>query len=309
MNSTLKQNGIREFIKQHCIDIMRILETKLGDRKLMRILRNKFNGFVRVNNFGTHRSERILILWNPSKVFLDVMEVHPEIIHCKATCKVTSYSFLVSFVYGFHTVVNRRPLWNNIMEFNANVSSPWLILGDYNNVLKFDEKCNGADVTPYKIKDLINCCLHVGLMDVRSIGCYYTWTNGSVWSKIDRAMVNDIWVQNRAYVVANFLPSGCFSDHSPCIVSIHDGVGGEKKPFKFFNMWTKHVDFHDIIQACWNFNVLGTKQFILCEKLSKLKGALKEFNNKHFGHISTRANEAKIELEAAQLQLHNSPRA
>lgn len=39
------------------------------------------------------------------------------------------------------------------MEFNARVSLPWMILGDYNNVLKFDDKCNGADVTPYEIKD------------------------------------------------------------------------------------------------------------------------------------------------------------
>ncbi|XP_022873326.1 uncharacterized protein LOC111392262 [Olea europaea var. sylvestris] len=193
------------------------------------------------------------------------MEVHSQIIHCKATYKVTSFTFLVSFVYGFHTMVNQRPLWNTIIELNENVSLPWLILGDYNNVLKFDEKCNGADVTPYEIKNLANCCLKVGLTDVRSIGCFYTWTNGLVWNKIDRAMVNDFWVQNGAFVEANFLPSGCLSDHSPCIVSIYD------------------------------------------RKLSKLKGALKELNFKHFGHISTRASEAKNDLEAPQLQLHNQP--
>ncbi|XP_022867239.1 uncharacterized protein LOC111386969 [Olea europaea var. sylvestris] len=144
------------------------------------------------------------------------------------------------------------------MEFNANVWLPWLILGDYNNVLKFDEKCNGADVTPYEIKDLTNCCLHVGLTDVCSIVCYYKWTNGSVWSKSDRAIVNDIWVQNGAYVDANFLLSGCLSDHSPCIVSIHDRVGSAKTPFKFFNKRTKHEDFHDLIQASMNFNIKET---------------------------------------------------
>ncbi|XP_022846307.1 uncharacterized protein LOC111369055 [Olea europaea var. sylvestris] len=151
----------------------------------------------------------------------------------------------------------------------------WLIIGDYNNILKFDEKCNETDVTPYEIKDLPNCYLRVGLTDVRSIDCYYTWTNGSIWSKIDRTMVNDIWTQNGAYVDANLLPFGCLSDHSHYIVSIHDRV--------------------------------GAKQFILCKKLSKLKGALKELNFKHFGHISARASEAKNDLEATQLQLHNHP--
>lgn len=34
---------------------------------------------------------------------------------------------------------------------------------------------------------------------------------------------------------------------------------------------------------------------------------MKELNFKHFGHISARASEAKNDLEAAQLQLHNQP--
>lgn len=33
------------------------------------------------------------------------------------------------------------------MEFVLNCSTPWLIMGDFNNVLRFDEKSNGADVT------------------------------------------------------------------------------------------------------------------------------------------------------------------
>lgn len=163
---------------------MGILEIKLRDQKLKRILRNKFDGFMQVNNFCMHRAERILILWNPSKVSLDVMKIHPQIIHCKATCNVTSFTFLVSFVYGFHTMVNRRPLWNIIMELNENVSLPWLILGDYNNVLKFDEKCNGVDVIPYEIKDFANCCLNVGLTDVRSIGFFTRGLMGRFGAKL-----------------------------------------------------------------------------------------------------------------------------
>ncbi|XP_022858354.1 uncharacterized protein LOC111379243 [Olea europaea var. sylvestris] len=287
---------------------MGILETKLGDRKLNRVMRNKFDVFMQVNNFCTHRVSRILVLWSPSKVKLEVLEMTPQIIHCIATYKVTSYTFLVSFVYDFHTIVSRRPLWNNIMDLRANVSLPWMILGDFNNVPKFDEKSNGAEVTPYEIKDFANYCLHVDLTDVHSIGCLYTWTNNSTCSKIDRATVNDIWVQNGAYVFADFLLFGCLSDHSSCIVPIHDRMVNTRKSFKFFNMWTKHEDFHDIVRASWNFNVLGAKQFILCKKLCKLKGALKELNVKHFGHISTRANEAKSELEATQLILHDQPK-
>ncbi|XP_022868499.1 uncharacterized protein LOC111388067 [Olea europaea var. sylvestris] len=261
---------------------MGILEAKLGDQKLNRVMQNKFDGFMQVNDFCTHRAGRILILWSPSKVKLEVLETTPQIIHFIATCKVTSYTFLVSFVYGFHTIVSRRPLWNNIMDLHANVSLPWMILGDFNNVLKFDKNSNGAEVTPYEIKDFANCCLRVGLTDVRSIGCLYTWIDNSTWSKIDKVMVNDIWVQNGAYVFPDLLPFRCLFDHSPCIVSIHDRMVNTRKSFKFFNRWTNHEDFNDIILASWNFNVVGTKKLILCKKSCKLKGALNELNVKHF---------------------------
>lgn len=57
-----------------------------------------------------------------------------------------------------------------ILDFGAACTSPWLILGDFNNVLRYDEKCNGAEVTLNEIKDFV---------DLRSIGCFYTWTENS----------------------------------------------------------------------------------------------------------------------------------
>lgn len=134
-------------------------------------------------------------LWNAMKVVLEVLETMQQVICCSITCKISSLTFLASFVYAFHTIVNQKPLWNNIAKFGLNCSWSWLVLGDFNNVLKFDEICNGVDVTPYEVKDLENCCLSVGLVDMRSTGCFYTWTNNFVWRKLHRAMVNEAWMQ------------------------------------------------------------------------------------------------------------------
>lgn len=38
----LKQNGVRELIKPHDVDIFGVLECKLDDGKLERIMKNKF---------------------------------------------------------------------------------------------------------------------------------------------------------------------------------------------------------------------------------------------------------------------------
>lgn len=87
-----------------------------------------------MNNFATHRAGRILII--SSKVELDMLETTTQVIHCLATCKVTSYTFHVSFVYTSHTIFTHRPLWNNIVEFSLKVDLVWMIVGNFNNVLK-----------------------------------------------------------------------------------------------------------------------------------------------------------------------------
>ncbi|XP_022849878.1 uncharacterized protein LOC111371966 [Olea europaea var. sylvestris] len=204
-------------------------------------------------------------------------------------------------------MVNFRPLWCNMLDFGSNCSLPLLVLGDFNNVLYFDEKCNGLDVIPYEVKDLANMCINVRLTDVRSIGCFYTRTNNSMWSKIDRAMVNKDWKLVGFNSLANFLPLGCISDHSPCIVSLFGLDAGKMRPFKFFNMWTNHESFHEIVQNCWELDVMGIRQFILCKNLQRLKGELKRLNEKHFGHISKRVEMAKLALKEAQLKLQDDP--
>ncbi|XP_022862530.1 uncharacterized protein LOC111382721 [Olea europaea var. sylvestris] len=290
-NPPLKQNGVKEFMRRHEIDVMGILETKLNDFKLSRIIRNKFGGLSSANNFRHHKAGCILVLSNSLKAELEVLDTTAQVIHCSITCKVTSRTFLVNFVYAFHTIVNCRPLWDNIEEFGLNCTLPWLALGDFNNVLNFDEKSNGADVTPYEIKDFEMCCQNVGLTDMRSIGCFYTWNNNSVWSKIDRAMVNGNWMLESYDSFANFLPSGCLSDHSPCIVSIFGEVGRKKRPFKFFNMWTCHEDFHDVYQ------MVGIKADYATKKLEL---AQVELHNDQI-NLQLKSEVARLRKEATML--------
>ena len=308
LNMPLKQNGVAHLLKQHSIDVMGVLETKLNQNKLQRIMRTKFGGWMHINNFHLHRAGRILVLWNPAKARLEELETTPQAIHCTITCKVTSITFHVSFIYAFHTIVSRRPLWENIQEVSSNCTKPWVVIGDFNSVLSPDEKSNGTDVTPYEVKDFLECSLASGLSDIRSIGCFFTWSNNTVWSKIDRAMVNNLWLQAGFFGLANFLNAGCLSDHSPCIVSLLQEQKRSSKPFRFYNMWAMHDDFPKLVATNWSTPVEGFKQFVLAKRLQSLKGQLKLLNEKHYSHISSRAAKANSDLKDAQLELHDHPR-
>lgn len=179
--------------------------------------------------------------------------------HCFATCKLKSTSFHITLTYAFHTIITRRPLWNNIVELNLHYSTPWLLHSDFDNVLRDDERCNGPPGTPYEIKDFLDCWMDTGLSDLRSIGCLYTWTNHMVWNKLDEAMVNSCSLQAGFFELANFLPSGCSSDHSPCITTLLQLDICKRRSFKFFIIWAGLGNFHDLVQSSWNQMVSETR--------------------------------------------------
>lgn len=143
--------------------------------------------------------------------------------------------------------------------------------------------------------------------DVNSIGCHLTWTNGVVWSKLDRVMVNDRWIQEGREIYAHFLPEGCLSDHSPSITTIGGYNTARRRSFKFFDMWTSHDEYGSIVQQVWSTQFVGTEQYKLCRRLRVLKGPLRTLNKNHYSHISVRAEQAREELEHAQQRLHDSP--
>lgn len=53
---------------------MSVLETKLGEPWLDQIMRNKFGSLMQINNFLTHQTGQILVLWNSVKLNLEVLE-------------------------------------------------------------------------------------------------------------------------------------------------------------------------------------------------------------------------------------------
>ena len=145
--------------------------------------------------------------------------------------------------------MGRRLLWHNLMEFGSRCSGPWLLLGDFNSVLRLEEKCNILNVSAYEIQDFYNCCAVVGLSDLPSVGCFFSWFNNLVMFKLDRVMANNPWVMEGLFDQANILPSRCLSDHSPSIVSIFQPKRLRRKSFKFYNMWANHEDFCSLVGA------------------------------------------------------------
>ncbi|XP_042460193.1 uncharacterized protein LOC122043655 [Zingiber officinale] len=159
------------------------------------------------------------------------------------------------------------------------------------------DKEGGQPVSNYELHDLERFVHACGLVDLRSIGCRLTWTNGSVSSKLDRAMVNSHWLIADYESYVEFTSPECLSDHSCGIVSTLAREKRCNRPFKFYNMWTLHEGFQDLVASSWDELISGNAQFALKEKLTRLKGKLQELDKLHFQHISEQALREKSVLE------------
>ena len=60
--------------------------------------------------------------------------------------------------------------------------------------------------------------------------------------KLDRVLINSVWLHMYAQSTVEFLPLRD-SDHYATHVQLWYEVKAPPKPFKFFNCWTRHVEF------------------------------------------------------------------
>ncbi|XP_020271529.1 uncharacterized protein LOC109846694 [Asparagus officinalis] len=233
-----------------------------------------------------------------------------------ATCLVKSLDgrldCVISTIYGFNQMEARKELWSDLNSILQNIGNiPWLLCGNFNTMISNKKKLGGTNLTEADTREFRKSIEDCSLNHLKTQGCFYTWNNKQdastrVWSRLDKAPVNDAWINmfNSSHVEF-LLPS--FSDHSPTIVLVYDDQIQGKKPFKFFKMWTKHDRFLPTVSNIWESKIQGFIMFLVYTKLKLLRGALKDLNKKHFKNISGQVQRAIIALEDAQRTLQSNP--
>ncbi|GAA0139883.1 hypothetical protein LIER_42597 [Lithospermum erythrorhizon] len=130
------------------------------------------------------------------------------------------------------------------------------------------DKRGGKALTAYLLHDLKEFVMATSLVDAPSSGSFYTWTNGSLWSKLDRVLMNSVSSDRRLMCSAEFLPMEPTSNHCPVLAT----VGAE---------------------------IRGTAQYVLCGKLKLLKKPLRKLNCDEFRGIFDKTSRVKEAFKAA----------
>jgi hypothetical protein len=231
--------------------------------------------------------------------------------HCRVERKDRECCFLASFLYAWNTGEQRLQLWQDLAALASNIQMPWLCSGDFNIILKCNEKMGGNSPNQKDMDDFQHFVEASSLLELPYKGCYYTWCNqqnqeARIYSKLDRTLGNILWADSNFCLDIEYLMPG-ISDHSPCLITmVRPHIQGAK-PFKFLNAWTTHQEFKTLLSSVWKVNFNGCKMFQVVSKLKSLKNSLKNWNKKIFGDINAAVKSAKQALFLAQRKLVECP--
>ncbi|XP_015075531.1 uncharacterized protein LOC107019625 [Solanum pennellii] len=188
------------------------------------------------------------------------------------------------------------------------VSQPWLIVGDFNAILSTKDKLDRVPVTNNEIKDFAECLRDMGVNELQWKGNYYTWTNKQcgrdrISSRIDRAFGNDEWMDKWGHVNVEY-GNPSISDHSSMMILLQKTQQHGKFSFKFFNVWTEHEAFMEMVEAIWKKDYGNSIMKQVWCKLMDLQHVLKQLNRKEFKYIGKQIEMARLEIAKVQDQLN-----
>ena len=89
--------------------------------------------------------------------------------------KKTDFMLFCSAIYGSPQLVNREKLWSYLIYICKDILSPWVMIGDFNEVLHPSEIKRGI-FTSRQAEKFSNMMEQCNLIDLGATGSTYTWT-------------------------------------------------------------------------------------------------------------------------------------
>ena len=228
-------------------------------------------------------------------------EIHATIKECS-----NNLSWLLSSIYASPRLVERRILWSNRAKVAQLHTLPWLLLGDFNEILSGEDKFGGRNINLNRALDFKGCLDASNILDLGFSGLKYTWSNqrqisNLILEMIDKCFANPTWRLLYPEAFVTHLHR-VFSYHYPVSMELCNSLAEVRnKPFRFQSMWMLHPDFPRAVKESW-----GREQ-LLTDAISGFTRQAKQWNVNVFGNLFARKRRVLARINGAQKALSNNP--
>ncbi|KAK8635918.1 hypothetical protein V6N13_004631 [Hibiscus sabdariffa] len=106
----------------------------------------------------------------------------------------SSQWFVLTAVYTSPSVAWRKFLWPYLQSLDLRSDFPWLLGGDFNAILRPEEKLGDSSLGPGYIKSFYDFVHDLELFEVAHKGSDFTWKRGLLYKRLDRCFLNEKWI-------------------------------------------------------------------------------------------------------------------
>ncbi|KAJ8440382.1 LOW QUALITY PROTEIN: hypothetical protein Cgig2_019371 [Carnegiea gigantea] len=271
------------------------------EKNIQKVASNLFASWRWIHNFHLNSKGRIWLAWRPSTYQIKLIRMSEQLIHCELSI---NKHFYLSIIYGLNHEQQRESLWNDLMDISSSIDRAWCLMGDFNTLRFKEDRIGGNEVQDSDIGELATLLDACEIHDLKSSGAYYSWTNKTIWSRIDHVFLNDIWYDSFDYTHSSYLPNS-LSDHTPILLQF---PSSPRPPsvFQYCDMWSKHKEFNNIILSHKDV-ATRSPMLSLCGLLKRLRHPLRSLHRDNFVDLRNQQVRARNTLESLQELHHQHP--
>ncbi|TYG61962.1 hypothetical protein ES288_D07G190900v1, partial [Gossypium darwinii] len=185
------RNFWNKYRKEFHSSLVALFKTRISGSKVdSTITKLRFNNSFRVEATGFARG--IWVLWD-DKTEVDVLRVHPQFVHVRIWDTQGQMPFLCTAVYGKPQKSMREYLWEELEIVAINVVEPWLMAGDFNAILWYNERQGGVESRNVGCSRFNSFVFRLSLNYLGFQGPMFTWNRDNLFHRLDRSLCNDRW--------------------------------------------------------------------------------------------------------------------
>ena len=190
--------------------------------------------------------------------------------------------------------------WTNMRTLHNKSTGPWMIFGDFNEILVASEK-EGGNIRPQQyMQNFRDCVDDCGLQEIMSIGDPFTWSRGVIRERLDRALCNEKWANIFPYA-AVIHEHHVHSDHRPILLDTeyYSAVIGQKQrgERRFEARWLSECTVDEIVKSAWERAKLAGIGPSLSSRTKLVKDDMFIWDRDTLKGPKKRINKLKKELE------------
>lgn len=254
-------NSLFSLVRKFSLELLFLSETKGTSFDIKKVQHKlQFDKCFCVEAVG--RSGGLGIFWN-NDIEVRILGSGEHYIDVHIMC-LEGRKWRLTCIYGWPKHGQKFRTWEMINNLGRDNDDPWLLEGDFNEILVEAEKRGGLVCDFNNLSDFRDCLDNNGLADLGSMGHPFTWsdkrTSGFIEERLDRFVATERW-RNLFTMATVENITWDSSDHCPIALHLggleEDGSNDRRhrdRLFRFEARWTYHEGFDHSTGSFWELS-------------------------------------------------------